>query len=332
MLNTVENQTLLNNFGLVQPPVTVGQGMANLTTAAQPLTLPYAPALLPFVPQVVPAPVYNVYENIPGNADFYILTPSGPVKAAPAQYCNFQNGNYVAPNGWSLLPIEVYYRYGLNLVPFPAGEQPLAPFDTTPSVGSRSPTPEKEEVVFAPKDQNIEKTVKEASPEPVSNAKNTKRPHRAKQIKITKIHTIVKDECIRKGIFADENEVLRGETVLRIHVKTWEGLDLIQDVLDEVEQAVHIDRIALPFSMKNKFQKKGFILYLKVSSLDDVDRVKSIFAQYSDAFKKCDVALPTNRDPLSSVAAPKTPEKKEIMQPFFADFDVPVMTKRMSAA
>jgi len=331
----MDSQNVLNNFGLVQQPVTVGQGLTSLPTTQflqQPTLLPtIAPLPTLSLPTWVPAqnPVYNYYENIPGNAAFYIPTSQGMVKASPSQYCNFQDGRYHAPEGWTLLPTEEYFKYGLNSIPFP-GED-LTPFDTTPSP-SRSPSVEP--TVFAPKDVNTERPVepKEESVEP--QKVNPKRPHRAKQIKIMKIRTLVKEQCVNKGIYAEENEeFLRGEDVLRIHVKTWEALDLIQDVLDEVEESVPIARIALPFSMKNKFQKKGFICYLKVAELQYVDSVKSIFAKYP-AFKKCDVALPTNRDPLSSVAAPKTPEKKEIIPPFFADFNfpAPIMAKRMSAA
>jgi len=122
---------------------------------------------------------------------------------------------------------------------------------------------------------------------------------------------------------AGDDEVLRGEDVLRIHVKTWEGLDLIQDVLEHVESCVPISRIALPFSMKNKFQKKGFIVYLKLQDKMYVKTVQEIFALHKEHFKKCDVALPTTK----SLPAPtKVPEIEVDM------FLPPVMSRRESAA
>merc|ERR1712048_170450 len=192
--------------------------------------------------------------------------------------------------------------------------------------------------VFATRDLNTERPVEVKDETVESKQVNPKRPHRAKQIKIMKIRTLVKDQCVNKGIYAEENEeFLRGEDVLRIHVKTWEALDLIQDVLDEVETAVPIARIALPFSMKNKFQKKGFICYLKVAELRYVEIVKAIFAKYP-AFKKCDVALPKPPAHVTTenVAEPVSKKVEEPIKAIFAPsdfgFSPPTMAKRMSAA
>jgi hypothetical protein len=98
-------------------------------------------------------------------------------------------------------------------------------------------------------------------------------------------------------LYADEDEVLRGEDTVRAHVKTFHGLNKIKDVLDEVHKCPDctVRRIATPFSMKNKFQKKGFIVYLKLNSPSEVPAVQAIFARYSEHFKKCDVALPKEK-------------------------------------
>merc|ERR1712150_106971 len=152
------------------------------------------------------------------------------------------------------------------------------------------------------------------------------------------------DQCVNKGIYAEENEeFLRGEDVLRIHVKTWEALDLIQDVLEEVELMVPVARIALPYSMKNKFQKKGFICYLKVASEEDVPTVQKIFGQDTEAFKKCEVALPSEKSKLKaaqkqaeamrkaeevSIEQFVTRTKKEAGQT--SDFSPPIMASKRS--
>lgn len=339
MLTNMDSQNILNNFGFVQQPVTVGSGITSLPTTQflqQPTLYPSlvpAPLALPtFVPQLQQQnPVFNFYENIPGNADFYILTSQGMTKASPSQYCNFRDGKYHAPEGWTLLPTEEYFKYGFNVVPFPGGD--LTPFDTTPSP-SRSPSLEPN--VFTPRDLNTERPVEPKEESGESKKVNPKRPHRAKQIKIMKIRTLVKDQCVNRGIYAEENEeFLRGEDVLRIHVKTWEALDLIEDVLEEVEESVPIARIALPFSMKNKFQKKGFICYLKVAALRYVDVVKAIFAKYP-AFKKCDVALPKPVTHFATEGAPVRQKAEEPIKAIFAPSDFgfppPTMAKRMSAA
>merc|ERR1711994_1013445 len=127
--------------------------------------------------------------------------------------------------------------------------------------------------------------------------KRKKYPHRSKQIRILEVHASLKEEYTARGLYADEDEVLRGEDTVRAHVKTFQGLNKIKDVLDEVHKCpnVTVRRIATPFSMKNKFQKKGFIVYLKLSSPAEVPAVQAVFARYSEYFKKCDVALPKEK-------------------------------------
>merc|ERR1719400_1458554 len=61
-----------------------------------------------------------------------------------------------------------------------------------------------------------------------------KRPHRSKQIRITEVHTRVSEIYESKNLIASDDEVLRGPDTLRVHVKTWEGLQAIEEVLQEV--------------------------------------------------------------------------------------------------
>merc|ERR1712080_754005 len=44
--------------------------------------------------------------------------------------------------------------------------------------------------------------------------------------------------------------------------------------------------------MKNRFQKKGFIVYMKLEKESMVPIVQSIFSGYSKLYKKCDIARP----------------------------------------
>merc|ERR1712141_615817 len=125
-----------------------------------------------------------------------------------------------------------------------------------------------------------------ASPEKEQQPKRKKYPHRSKQIRILEVHASLKEEYTARGLYADEDEVLRGEDTVRAHVKTFQGLNKIKDVLDEVHKCpdVTVCRIATPFSMKNKYQKKGFIVYLKLASPSEVPAVQAIFAKYSEYF------------------------------------------------
>jgi len=321
------NYLSANNFGLVQQPVPVNQGVFYQPSqlVSQPM-MSQVPLAVPTsaVQTLIPAPLPvtpTLYQIFPNTAEFSIFTPSGEVKPITAsQYCTSQNGNFVAPQGWSFMTTEEFFNRHLNLAQFPSNIVPLLPSNTTspsssPLSTTRSPSVESIQTVTTEQSETTQKT-------------GVKRPHRSKQIKIAEIHELVKEYCEERGMFANEKEVLRGMDVLRIHVKTWEGLDLILGVIKEVESCVQIARIALPFSMKNKFQKKGFICYMKVQDVRDVEVVQEIFSRYSNAFKKCDVALPSNKE---GILAKEEQVAKLPRLPIF-DLTPPSMAKSSSAA
>lgn len=188
-----------------------------------------------------------------------------------------QNGIPVCPEGYSFVHMSV-----------------------SPSVtSSTSSSPSTEE-----DSQSLDGLVEPEAPEaPTQKAEKQKRyPHRSKQVRILQVHETLKQIYTEKNLYAQENEVLRGPDVVRVHVKTFQGLNKIQDALSMVEKepTVTLERIATPFSMKNKYQKKGFIVYLKLSDASQVTAVKNIFEQrYPEHFKKCDVALPKSKSPVS---------------------------------
>jgi len=122
---------------------------------------------------------------------------------------------------------------------------------------------------------------------------NKKFRHRSKQTRILEVHAQLKEEYTAKGLYADDDEVLRGFDTVRVHVKTFKALNRVACPLNDVEKhpGVEVLRIATPFSMKNRFQKKGFIVYLKLASPSMVPLVQEIFSHYKEDFAKCDVAL-----------------------------------------
>merc|ERR1719208_781195 len=128
---------------------------------------------------------------------------------------------------------------------------------------------------------------------PVEKTQNKKFRHRSKQTRILEVHQKLKEEYTAKGLYAGDDEVLRGFDTVRVHVKTYKALNRIECPLNDVEKhpAVEVLKIATPFSMKNRFQKKGFIVYLKLASVDMVPIVQEIFSHYKEDFAKCDVAL-----------------------------------------
>jgi hypothetical protein len=118
--------------------------------------------------------------------------------------------------------------------------------------------------------------------------------YRSKQRKIEQTRSWIKNEFDRQGLFAEERELVRGPDTVRVHVKTYEGLTDIKQALIEVQnhEQIQIVRVACPFSKKNKFQKKGYIVYLKVLDESQVPLVQNIFARYKKTLKNCVIAVP----------------------------------------
>jgi len=140
---------------------------------------------------------------------------------------------------------------------------------------------------------SIASSSRSVTPVPEELKKNPKQPkfaHRSKQKRIDQVHADVVDYYTRLNLHVGDKEVLRGNDTVRIHVKTFHGLNEIKGVLEEVRAAVDISKMSTPISMKNKFQKKGFIVYLKLADEAFVPTVQRIFAKFSEHFKKCEVA------------------------------------------
>merc|ERR1719433_1711911 len=127
---------------------------------------------------------------------------------------------------------------------------------------------------------------------PVPGKRQKKYGYRSKQRKIDRTHRSIQEKFMAKGLFAKERELVRGDDTLRIHVKTFEGLTDIQTALNEIEnhKEISIRRVAAVFSKKNKFQKKGFIVYLKVGSIAQVDTCLRLLDRYSETLRNIAIA------------------------------------------
>lgn len=135
---------------------------------------------------------------------------------------------------------------------------------------------------------------KTASRPKKTTPKKKKYAYRSKQ---NKIDTVLKVLLTKYAdILAPEEEVLRGEDVLRLHCKKFEALNIIEEVLmkAEVEKGIEFCRISFPLSMKNAFQKKGFLVYIKTHDTDELACLMEHCRTYSQ-FSKCTVARPAER-------------------------------------
>merc|ERR1712156_556145 len=127
---------------------------------------------------------------------------------------------------------------------------------------------------------------------PVAGKRQPKYGYRSKQRKIDRTHRNIQEKFSALGLFARERELVRGDDTLRIHVKTFEGLTDIQSALNEIHNHKEIDivRVAAVFSKKNRFQKKGFIVYLKVGSVAEVEICMRLLKRYHTSLRNIAIA------------------------------------------
>merc|ERR1719420_104116 len=147
-------------------------------------------------------------------------------------------------------------------------------------------------------------------PQPQKGQRQKKYAYRSKQKKIDRVYNHIKDMYQKQQKFAAEKELVRGDDTLRIHVKTFDGLSDIVTALNEVEQHQEVEttRLAAVFSKKNKFQKKGFIVYLKLGSERQRAIAETIFKRYSQSLKN--VATAKARDDVTAPTAVEATTEK----------------------
>merc|ERR550519_1874602 len=173
--------------------------------------------------------------------------------AIPQNLTNLNSeGCLVPPPGYSFVTMDVPSTTPERSVSAePAGEKDVLPVPVEPIVSrSRSSSVVSETPVRT-------RAEGETTSAPTKQP-NKKFRHRSKQVRIMEVHQKLKEEYTAKGLYADEDEVLRGFDTVRVHVKTYKALNRIECPLNDVEKhpGVKVLKIATPFSMKNRFKKK----------------------------------------------------------------------------
>lgn len=281
------------------------------------VTLPVPPALpqMTILPnQAIPASTnVKVYDVVTGSLMEYstnLLIPIG-------------QGYVTAPTGYTFVTLaEPAFTIS------PSTDSGLeTPLDSTEEFKKELETITPEEIVAHSRS---------ASPCPPQQeqkaSQNKKYRHRSKQIRIDEVHEELRVKYTAMGLYAGDDEVLRGFDTVRVHVKTFHALNEIKFPLQDIEndRRVQILKIATPFSMKNRYQKKGFIVYLKLASTNQVEVVQSIFAKYKQHFAKCDIALrKEDKEKLNSITAqdgdvlPMLESQKVMGDADFSDWSLP---------
>lgn len=276
--------------------------------------LQYSPVMLPMQAPVQAVPMIPL-----GNIIGSLPVPNINTISFSTDFSSMQQ--FTCPVGYkpmildpvtnTLVPLESQYVAPVTY--------PTEPVEYVPNLPERSESEDSFERVSA----RSERSQSEEGCQPGQVQK--KYAFRSKQRKIDKVRGMIKDHFESQGLFAAEKELVRGEDTVRVHVKTFPGLTKIQEALNEIEEHPHIrvTRIACPFSKKNKKQKKGFIVYLKVATVEQKEMVQEIFSKYEEWLKNCVTArpraMPVERD-----------ASKEVAEGF--DLAPPVMVKVASGA
>jgi len=131
--------------------------------------------------------------------------------------------------------------------------------------------------------------------------------YRTKQVMIEKVYGRLSEKYHALGILEDEG--LRGEDTIRVHVKNFRALNMIYEALELIEShpLINIKKVSLPFSFRNQFQKKGFLVYLKFEDESMVPYAQNVFQGYP-VFKKCGVVRESGQyvEPLPLASTPLT--------------------------
>jgi len=134
---------------------------------------------------------------------------------------------------------------------------------------------------------------------------NKRYGYRTKQNKIEKVYAAVTKHFEELGVLSPEDVGIRGTNVARLHVKKWHSLCRIEEAIVRVEDNPFIvtQRVSCPVSMKNLYQKKGFLIYWETETEAQTQALMDIFRSFDekdregkfilDEFQKISVAMQT---------------------------------------
>jgi len=266
----------------------------------------------------------NVVSPASPEIPMFVFSPQA-TNHQPLQHAHFSN----VP--MSVMPHQPqYYAPSTSVTPPPQAEETFRNKRNPPgfnnrksqaklSPKARKPLQNRTENTENPRRRNAKRKSKKQA-EKVADGEY--RPsYRSKQDMIDKVFLALSEKYTALGLL--ENKGLRGDDTIRVHVKNFKALTKIEEALVAVEShpCVKISKVSLPFSFRNEFQKKGFLVYLKLADVTMVPHAQSVFRQY-DEFKKCGVMRETGQYveslPLTQ-ATPSTPIVPEEMAS--SDFD-----------
>jgi len=112
------------------------------------------------------------------------------------------------------------------------------------------------------------------------------------------------------GLVLPDDQALRGDDTVRLHVKTEPAIKSIVECMTEVKAlpGIEITAISTPVSMKNRYQKKGFLMYFRISNTELIDSVLVHIKSNYPCFERCKVALARHKVPALTMPTRMTPQ------------------------
>jgi len=129
-----------------------------------------------------------------------------------------------------------------------------------------------------------------------NNRRQQKFGYRSKQNKIDAVLTNLQNNLAH--LITCTGEKLRGPDTVRIDVKRFSALQNIERLLEKVEEdeTINIIKADFPVSQKNRFQKKGFIAYIKCATVEEAERLRTFIEVKGRGVYRVKIALEKTSD------------------------------------
>jgi len=137
--------------------------------------------------------------------------------------------------------------------------------------------------------------------------KSQGRGFKSKQKKITQVYNRLVEKFSKTEFL--QTEVTRSYETSRVHAKTWHGLDCIEKALDRIceDDRIKLKEIGFHKSMKNKYQQKGILVYIRVETDEQVKILFNIYNSYDGHLK--DHAVAISKEERENVDSQSTDQK-----------------------
>jgi len=118
--------------------------------------------------------------------------------------------------------------------------------------------------------------------------------YRKRQKLIIKAYDSIMSFCIEKGIAADPEEKLIGDDTLRYYASSVLAIKNVENLLHKLYESFKISKVQTLFSMKTKRQRKGFIVFVQFTEINDIPNAQEIIDEHDSKIKELNSQIQNN--------------------------------------